>query len=327
MQRRKLGNSALEVSAIGLGCMPMSSGYGPADDKESLATLRRALDLGVTFLDTADIYGDGHNEALVGRAIAGRRDEVVLASKFGQVPNAEDGRRVDGRPDYMARACEASLQRLGVETIDLYYQHRVDPDVPIEETVGAMAGLVAAGKVRALGLSEAGAETIRRAHATHPISALQSEYSLWTRDPEAAVLPTCRELGITFVPFSPLGRGFLTGTLRRREDLGESDYRRGVPRFEAANFDANLGQLAVLEDLAGAKGCSTAQIALAWLLGRGDHIVPIPGTRKTAHLADNARAVELVLSADERAALDQAFAGGAAAGARYRPAALARVNL
>ncbi len=326
MQKRKLGNSALEVSAIGLGCMPMSSGYGPADDEESLATLRRALDLGITLLDTADIYGDGHNERLVGRAIAGRRDEVVLASKFGQVPKAEDGRRVDGRPAYVVRACEASLQRLGVEAIDLYYQHRVDPAVPIEETVGAMAGLVAAGKVRALGLSEAGAETIRRAHATHPISALQSEYSLWTRDPEAGALPTCRDLGITFVCFSPLGRGFLTGTLRRREDLGESDYRRGVPRFEAANFDANLAQLAVLEGLAGARGCSTAQIALAWLLARGDDLVPIPGTRKTAHLEDNAKAVDLVLSAEDLAKLDEAFAGGAAAGARYRPASLAMVN-
>jgi aryl-alcohol dehydrogenase-like predicted oxidoreductase len=327
MQRRKLGNSALEVSAIGLGCMPLSSNYGPADDQESLATLHRALDLGITFLDTADIYGDGHNERLVGQAIAGRRGEVVLASKFGQVPKSDRPARVDGRPDYVSRACDASLERLGVETIDLYYLHRVDPEVPIEETVGAMAALVAAGKVRALGLSEAGAATIRRAHATHPVSALQSEYSLWTRDPEPEILPTCRDLGITFVPFSPLGRGFLTGTLRRPEDLDESDYRRGVPRFEAANFDANLAQLAVLQDLARAKGCATAQLALAWLLARGKDVVPIPGTRKRAHLEDNVEAVDLVLSADELATLDEAYARGAAAGARYRPAALARVNL
>ncbi len=326
MKTRRLGNSALEVSAIGLGCMPLSSNYGPADDAESVATVRRALDLGIGFLDTADVYGDGHNERLVGQAIAGRRKEVVLASKFGQVPKNAEGRRVDGRPDYARRACEASLARLGVEAIDLYYLHRVDPEVPIEETVGAMADLVAAGKVRALGLSEAGAATIRRAHATHPISALQSEYSLWTRDPEPEVLPTCRELGIAFVPFSPLGRGFLTGTLRRREDLGESDYRCGIPRFEAANFDANLAQLAVLEAVARAKSCSTAQVALAWLLAQGDDIVPIPGTRTTAHLADNAKAANLMLGADELARLEEAYGGGAAAGARYRPSSLALVN-
>jgi aryl-alcohol dehydrogenase-like predicted oxidoreductase len=326
MQRRKLGNSALEVSAIGLGCMPLSSNYGPADDAVSLATLGSALDVGVTFLDTADIYGDGHNERLVGRAIAGRREEVVLASKFGQVPKDADGRRVDGRPDYARRACEASLARLGVEVIDLYYLHRVDPQVPIEETVGAMADLVAAGKVRTLGLSEAGAATIRRAHAIHPISALQSEYSLWTRDPEPEILPTCRELGITFVPFSPLGRGFLTGSVRRREDLREGDYRHGIPRFQDDNFDANLAQLAVLEKVARAKGCTTAQLALAWLLAQGDDIVPIPGTRTASHLADNAKAVDLVLSADELARLDEVYAGGAASGARYRRSSLALVN-
>ncbi len=327
MRRRKLGNSDLEVSAIGLGCMPLSSGYGAADESESLTTLHRALDLGVNFLDTADLYGDGDNERLVGRAIAGRREEVVLATKFGQVFGGDGGRRVDGRPDYVKRACEASLARLGVEAIDLYYQHRVDPEVPIEETVGAMGELVAAGKVRALGLSEAGAETIRRAHQTHPIAALQSEYSLWTRDPEAEVLPTCRELAIALVCFSPLGRGFLTGALRRREDLDENDYRQGIPRFEAANFEANLAQFAALEAVAKAKGRSTSQVALAWLLARGDDLVPIPGTRKAAHLADNAEAVDLVLSAADLAALDEAFAGGAAAGARYRPAGLARVNL
>jgi aryl-alcohol dehydrogenase-like predicted oxidoreductase len=326
MQKRPLGNSSLDISAIGFGCMPLSSGYGPADQAEALATLSRALDLGVTFLDTADVYGGGHNEELVARAIAGRRDEVVLASKFGQVPQGDGTVRIDGRPDYAARACEASLKRLGVERIDLYYLHRVDPDVPIEETVGAMARLVEAGKVRALGLSEAGAETLHRAQATHPISALQSEYSLWTRDPEPEVLPACRALGITLVSFSPLGRGFLTGTVRRREDLGETDYRRGVPRFEQANFEHNLAQLAALEKLARAKGCSTAQVALAWLLARGRDIVPIPGTRKAAHLEDNVAALELRLTADEQAELDEAFAGGAAAGARYKPAGLAMVN-
>jgi len=326
MLRRRLGNSALEVSAIGLGCMPLSSNYGPANDADSLATLESALDLGVSFLDTADIYGDGHNERLVGQAIAGRRDEVVLASKFGQVPKNADGRRVDGRPDYTRRACEASLGRLRVEAIDLYYLHRVDPDVPVEETVGAMADLVAAGKVCALGLSEAGAATLRRAHATHPISALQSEYSLWTRDPEPEVLPTCRELGITFVPFSPLGRGFLTGTLRRREDLHDSDYRHGIPRFEEVNFDANLAQFAILEDLARTKGCTTAQVSLAWLLAQGDDIVPIPGTRRAAHLADNAKAVDVFLSTDDLGRLEEAYGSGAAAGARYRPSSLALVN-
>ena len=326
MQRRPLGNGALEVSAIGLGCMPLSSGYAPADEAEALATLRRALDLGMTFLDTADVYGGGHNEALVGRAIAGRRDEVVLASKFGQVPQDDGSVRIDGRPDYVAEACEASLERLGVEIIDLYYQHRVDPDVPIEETVGAMARLVEAGKVRALGLSEAGAETLRRAQATHPISALQSEYSLWTRDPEPEVLPVCRELGVSLVPFSPLGRGFLTGAVRKREDLSDGDYRRTIPRFDEANFDANLAQLAVLEDLARAKVCSTAQIALAWLLAQGDDIVPIPGTRKAAHLEDNVAGLDLVLSADDLAKLGEAFAGGAASGDRYKPAGLAMVN-
>jgi aryl-alcohol dehydrogenase-like predicted oxidoreductase len=326
MQKRPLGNSALEVSAIGLGCMPLSSGYGPSDEAEALATLRRALDLGITFLDTADLYGAGHNESLIGRAIAGRRDEAVLASKFGQVPQGDGSVRADGRPDYVTQACEASLARLGVETIDLYYQHRVDPEVAIEETVGAMARLVEAGKVRALGLSEAGAETLRRAHATHPISALQSEYSLWTRDPEPEILPACRELGISLVCFSPLGRGFLTGAVRRRDDLSENDYRRTIPRFEQANFDDNLAQLAVLEDLARAKGCSTAQIALSWLLARGGDILPIPGTRTRNHLEDNAAALDLVLSADECAALDGAFASGAASGARYRPAGLAMVN-
>ncbi len=326
MHYRRLGHSTLEISAIGLGCMPFSSGYGPSDDEAALATLAHALDRGLNFLDTADIYGGGHNERLVGRAVAGRRADVVLASKFGQVPRASGPNGLDGRPEYLARACDASLERLGVETIDLYYQHRVDPEVPIEETVGAMARLVEAGKVRALGLSEAGAATIRRAHAIHPISALQSEYSLWTRDPEPEILPLCRELGITFVPFSPLGRGFLTGSLRRREDLAADDDRRGVPRFEEANFDANLAQLAEIEALAAARRCSPAQVALAWLLSRGENIVPIPGTRKRAHLDDNLAALDLSLSEAELAGLERAYAAGAAAGKRYKPHGLAMVN-
>lgn len=326
MRTRRLGNSTLQVSAIGLGCMPMSSGYYESDDAESAATLERAIELGISLLDTADIYGRGHNEELVGRAVRSRREQVVLASKFGQVAKPEGGIRIDGRPDYVARACEASLKRLGVEVIDLYYLHRVDPETPIEETVGAMARLVEAGKVRALGLSEAGAETIRRAHAVHPISALQSEYSLWTRDPEAEVLPVVRELGITFVPFSPLGRGFLSGTIRDPGAIAESDYRRDLPRFQAAALERNLQQLAVLEDVAEAKGCTPAQAALAWLLAQGDDVVPIPGTSRRRHLEENAAAVEIALDESEQRRLDEGFGGGATSGARYPPAGLATVN-
>ncbi len=332
MLTRPLGNSAIEVSALGLGCMPLSASYGPANEAEALATLGRAIELGAAFLDTADVYGNGHNEELVGRAIRGRRDRVVLASKFGQVPQADGRLRADGRPAYVARACEASLRRLGVETIDLYYLHRIDPRTPIEETVGAMARLAEAGKVRALGLSEAGAATIRRAHAVHPISALQSEYSLWTRDPEAEILPTLRELGITLVAFSPLGRGFLTGTVRGREDLDADDYRRGVPRFESANLARNLEQLAVIEAIAATRGhvpapVTPAQVALAWLLARGADVVPIPGTRTRAHLEANLGAIELALDETELARLDAAFTAGAAAGARYRPRSLAMTGL
>lgn len=326
MRTRRLGNSPLHVSALGLGCFPMSSSYGPSDEADAIATIHRAIELGVSLLDTADLYGRGHNEELVGRAIRGRRDRVVLATKFGQVPHP-DGVRIDGRPGYVARACEASLKRLGVETIDLYYLHRVDPETPIKETLGAMARLVEQGKVRCLGLSEAGADTIRRAHAVHPISALQSEYSLWTRDPEDAVLPTVRELGITFVAFSPLGRGFLSGTIRDSGALSAGDYRRGIPRFEARNLARNLEQLAVLEALATAKHGTPAQVALAWLMAQGEDVVPIPGTGQRRHLEENVAAVALELDEGERTRLDQAFAAGAAAGSRYPPKALARVGL
>ena len=327
MPTRRLGNSDLQIPAIGLGCMPLSHGYGESDETEAMATLERAVELGAGFLDTADIYGKGHNERLVGRALKGRRDRVVLASKFGQVPEGGERPRIDGRPDYVARACDASLARLGVETIDLYYLHRVDPEVPIEDTVGAMARLVEAGKVRALGLSEAGAATIRRAHAVHPISALQSEYSLWTRDPEGEILPVVRELGITFVAFSPLGRGFLTGAVQGAGALAENDYRRGLPRFQAEEMQRNLAQLSVVEDIAGAKGAAPAQVALAWLLSRGRDVVPIPGTRKRAHLEANLAALDLKLDAGDLARLEAAFAGGAAAGARYPAAALGQVGL
>ena len=308
----------LPVSPLGLGCMGMSEFYGPGDEQESIATIGRALDLGVTLLDTADMYGPFTNEQLVGRAIAGRRDEVVLATKFGN-ERRPDGSwvRINGTPEYVRAACDASLQRLGVDTIDLYYQHRVDKTVPIEETVGAMAELVAAGKVRALGLSEASAATIRRAHAVHPIAALQTEYSLWERTPEDDVLPTTRELGIGFVPYSPLGRGFLTGQFRTPEDIPEDDFRRHNPRFQGENFSRNLQLVDRVKEIADGKGCTPGQLALAWLLHQGDDVVPIPGTKKRSRLEENVGALDVVLTADDLARLDELTPVGVAAGDRY----------
>ncbi|MGQ9365102.1 aldo/keto reductase [Azospirillum sp. ST 5-10] len=322
MEKRTLGQG-LEVSALGLGCMGMSEFYAGRDDAESVATIHRALELGVTLLDTADMYGVGRNEELVGRAIRDRRDRVVLATKFGNMRGADGAfLGINGRPDYVRSACEASLKRLGVEVIDLYYQHRVDPDVPIEDTVGAMAELVRAGKVRFLGLSEAGPRTIRRAHAVHPIAALQTEYSLWSRDAEEDVLPTVRELGIGFVAYSPLGRGFLTGQIKRFEDLEPDDYRRNSPRFQGANFQRNLDLVGRIAEMAQAKGCTPAQLALAWVLARGEDVVPIPGTKRRRYLEDNLGALAVTLSADERAAIDAACPPGAAVGARYPEAAM-----
>jgi aryl-alcohol dehydrogenase-like predicted oxidoreductase len=318
VEKRKLGSEGLEVSAEGLGCMGMSEFYGSADEAEAEATIRRALELGVNFLDTADMYGPFTNEELVGRAIAGRRDEVVLATKFGNV-RGPDGERlgVRGDPAYVREACEASLRRLGIETIDLYYQHRVDPKVPIEETVGAMAELVEQGKVRRLGLSEAAPETIRRAHATHPITALQTEYSLWSRDPEEEILPTLRELGIGFVPYSPLGRGFLTGRFRSPDDLDEGDFRRVNPRFEGENFERNMKLVERVEEIAAEKEVTAGRLALAWVLAQGDDLVPIPGTKRRSYLEENVAATEIELSEDDLRRLDEAAPRGAAAGDRY----------
>ncbi len=328
MHTRKLGREGLEVAQLGLGCMGMSEFYGDSDEDEAIATIRRALDLGVTFLDTADMYGSGANERLVGRAIEGRRDEVVLATKFGNVrgPNGER-LGIRGDADYVREACDASLERLGVDHIDLYYQHRVDPNVPIEETVGAMKELVEAGKVRYLGLSEAGAETIRRAHAVHPITALQSEYSLWSRDIEQEILPTLRELGIGFVAYSPLGRGFLTGAFKSPDDLDEGDFRRQSPRFEREAFEHNMELVRAVERMAEEKGAKPAQVALAWVLAKGEDIVPIPGTKRRKYLEQNVGALEFELTADEVAQLDDAFPPGAAEGERYPEAAMRSVGL
>ncbi len=327
MNQRRLGASGLQVSAQGLGCMGMSEFYSGRDDAVSIATLHRALDLGVTFLDTADMYGVGRNEVLVGKALAGRRDAVVLATKFGNV-RGEDGAflGVNGRPEYVRACCEASLKRLGVEVIDLYYQHRVDPATPIEDTVGAMAELVRAGKVRHLGLSEAAPETIRRAHAVHPIAALQTEYSLWSREPEDGLLATIRELGIGFVAYSPLGRGFLTGAFRSFEDLPADDYRRHSPRFQGDNFQKNLDLVAGLGAIAQELGCTTGQLALAWVMAQGEDIVPIPGTKRIALLEENVAAASLMLSADVLARIDRLLPRGAAAGDRYAPAAMKALN-
>ena len=328
LPRRLLGKSGLSVSAFGLGCMGMSEFYGTTDEAESIATIHRALDLGMNFLDTADVYGRGQNEELVGRALRGRREQAVLATKFGNV-RADDGRwlGVSGRPEYVAQSCEASLRRLGVAHIDLYYQHRVDPQVPIEETVGAMAKLVEQGRVRHIGLSEAGAKTLRRAAAVHPIAALQSEYSLWTRDPEGEILATCRELGIGFVAYSPLGRGFLTGRFRTQKDFEPGDYRQNSPRFQGQNLDRNLAIVKGIEELAAEKHCSTAQLALAWLLARGEDIVPIAGTKRRSYLEENVGAIQVKLTAADLARLDRAAPRGAAAGARYPQEAMQRVNI
>jgi aryl-alcohol dehydrogenase-like predicted oxidoreductase len=328
MQQRSLGKGGLTVSALGLGCMGMSEFYGSADEAESIATIHRALDLGVSFLDTADMYGVGRNEELVGRAIRGRRDQVVLATKFGNVrgPNGER-LGISGKPDYVKSACEASLRRLGVEVIDLYYQHRVDPQTPIQDTVGAMAELVSEGKVRYLGLSEAAPETIRRAHKVHPIAALQTEYSLWSRDPEDKILPTVRELGIGFVPYSPLGRGFLTGRFRSIEDLPDDDFRKTSPRFVGENFQRNLDLVAKVEQIARIKGITTSQVALAWVLVQGDDIVPIPGTKHVKYLEENVGAADVRLSPNELQEIDAAFPRGAAAGERYLEAGMRAVNL
>ncbi len=318
MEKRALGSGGLEVSAEGLGCMGMSEFYGSADEAEATATIERALELGVNFLDTADMYGPFTNEKLVGKAIAGRRDEIVLATKFGNV-RGPGGERlgVRGDPEYVRDACEASLQRLGVETIDLYYQHRVDPKVPIEETVGAMAELVEQGKVRYLGLSEAAPETIRRAHATYPITALQTEYSLWSRDPEDEILPTLRELGIGFVPYSPLGRGFLTGRFRSADDLPEDDFRRVNPRFEGENFERNLELVRRVEEIATEKGITAGQLALAWVLVQGDDVAPIPGTKHRHYLEENVAAAEIELSKEDLRRIDEVAPKGVAAGDRY----------
>jgi aryl-alcohol dehydrogenase-like predicted oxidoreductase len=328
MNRRTLGSQGLEVSAEGLGCMGMSYAYGAGDEAAGTATIHRAIELGVTLLDTAEVYGPYVNEELVGRAVAGRRDEVEIATKFGFAFEGRDmaSRGVDGSPENAHRVCDASLRRLGTDHIDLYYQHRVDPAVPIEETVGAMGELVAAGKVRFIGLSEAGAETIRRAHATHPLTAVQSEYSLWTRDPEDEVLPTLRELGIGFVPYSPLGRGFLTGQIRSLDDLDEDDWRRTNPRFQGEAFAANLRLADRVAELAAGIGATPAQVALAWVLAKGEGLVPIPGTKSPARLEENAAAADLGLSAAQLAELDAAVSPDAVRGARYDDSGMTLLN-
>ena len=327
MNKRNLGAGGPEVSAIGLGCMGMSEFYGESDDARSIAVIHHALDRGVTFLDTADMYGAGKNVELVGRALTGRRDEAFLCTKFA-VKRGADGSwlGLSGRPEYVKQACDASLARLGVDHIDLYYQHRVDPEVPIEETVGAMAELVEEGKVRWLGMSEAAPETLRRAAKVHPIAALQTELSLWSRDPEAELLETCRELGVLFVAYSPLGRGFLTGQIQSRDDLAQDDWRRNLPRFSEESFGQNLALVKEVEALAAKKGCTAAQLALAWVLTRGDHVVCIPGTRSAERLDENAAAAEVTLGADDLAALDAILPPGAAEGTRYPAAGMASVH-
>ena len=319
MEERYLGRSGLKVSAMGLGCMGMSEFYGKGDPQESMATIHRAIDLGITFFDTADMYGHGANEELVGQALKGKRDKVVIATKFGIVRDPADPakRGINGRPDYVKKACEASLKRLGVDVIDLYYQHRVDPETPIEETVGAMAELVKEGKVRYLGLSEPGAQTLRRAHHVHPIAAVQSEYSLWSREVETEILPACRQLGIGFVPYSPLGRGFLTARIRSQKDLPEGDYRVHTPRFSPENLEKNTKLLAVIDEIAKKHGLTPAQVALAWIYAQGPEIVPIPGAKSRAHLEENVETLKKKISFLDVVRLAEAFPPGVAAGERY----------
>jgi aryl-alcohol dehydrogenase-like predicted oxidoreductase len=328
MRERRLGTNGPAVSALGLGCMGMSDFYAGRDDAESLATLERALELGVTFYDTADMYGPYTNEELVGRFLKGKRERVVLATKFGIVrdPANPQVRGINGRPDYVRSSCDGSLKRLGVETIDLYYLHRVDPATPIEETVGAMAGLVEAGKVRFLGLSEVGPQILRRAHGVHPITAVQSEYSLWSRDPEDGILDACRELGVGFVPYSPLGRGFLTGQIQRFEDLEPDDYRRSSPRFQGENFQKNLDLVAKIREIATSKECTPAQLALAWVLAQGEDLVPIPGTKRRKYLEENLGALDVTLTADDLKRIDEIAPKGVAAGPRYSEAMMASIT-